>query len=142
MTLERHGDGLLIPWWKITKGVIARLPGLMLVSPAWKSIYNCLVVLLFLLSISTMIPSVLVATFLMAMNPKSKRHWKHMTIGVYPVIVSQIVAYNILLFSGVTIAELVFTFGPLISGSGALLCAMFMRKSVQSGKAGDVEKAL
>jgi hypothetical protein len=126
--------------WKITAGFKARLPALILVSPAWRNIYNCLLILLFLLSLSTILASTSVATFLMAMNPRAKRHWKHMTAGVYLVIVSQIMTYNFLLFSGVTIAELAFEFGPVIIGAGALQCVVFMR-NVQSSKSGDLEKA-
>lgn len=81
------------------------------------------------------------SNFIMVMNPGGKRHWRHMTPGVYFVLLSQFVVYTFLLVFGVTIAELAFAFGPLVVGAEALLCVVFMRKSEEGGKVGDVEKA-
>jgi hypothetical protein len=61
-----------------------------------------------------------------------------MTPGVYLVFFSQFVVYTFLLVSGVTIVELAFTFGPVVFGAGALMCVVFMRKSEENGKVGDV----
>src|ERR1700748_2981271 len=122
----------------MTEVVRARLPALMLVSPALRIIYNDILILLFALAVFAILTSVSVATFIMALNPRAKRDWRHMTSGVYLVILFEILAYIFLLYSGVTIAELAFDFGPLIFGVGALLCAMAMRTR-QHNKA-DIEK--
>jgi hypothetical protein len=113
---------------------------LVLVSPAWRTIYNYTLILLFALSVSTILASFLVATFIMAMNPSGKRHWRHMTLGVCLVLISEIVAYMLLLLSGVTIADLTFAFGPLVVGAGALLCVVFM-KTGERGEVDGAEKA-
>ena len=101
----------------------------MLVSPAWRMIYNYILILLFVVSVSGILASVSVSTFLMVLNPGAKRHWRHMTSRVYLIILFEILAYIFLLCSGVTIAEMAFGFGPLIVGAGALQCVVVMRKS-------------
>ena len=78
----------------------------------------------------------------MVMNPGGTRHWRHVTRGVYFVLLSQFVVYTFLLAPRVIIAELAFAFGPLVVGVGALLCVVFMGKCEKGGKVGDVEKAL
>jgi hypothetical protein len=101
----------------------------MLVSPAWRMIYNYLLILLFVISVSAIFASFSVATFVVTLNPGAKRHWRHMTFGVYVVLLSEILAYIFLLCSGATIADMAFAFGPLVVGAGALLCVVAMRKS-------------
>jgi len=125
---------------QITEVVKARLSDLFLLSPAWRTIYNYVLILIFVLSISMILACALVATFIVAMNPGAKRHWRHMTPGVYLVLFSQFLVYTFLLVSGVTMAELAFAFVPVVIGAGALLCVLFMRKSQDGCKVGDIEK--
>jgi hypothetical protein len=76
----------------------------------------------------------------MAMNPSGKRHWRHMTLGIYLVLIAETVAYILLLCSGVTTADLTLAFGPFIVGAGVLLCVMLMGNGGR-GEVDGIEKA-
>jgi hypothetical protein len=128
------------PLLKITGVFKAPFPTIVLITPPGKFIYDSIMLLLFCLSAWGILASVSITTFIMAINPIATRHWRHMTPGVYLVLLSQAAAYIFLLSFGVTTADLTFIFGPLLLGAGALLCVMFMKRS-EIGKVADSEKA-
>lgn len=116
---------------QVTEAFKARVPQILLISLPYRRTYNYLLILLFLLALSTFLAGILVASFLFATNPRSKRHWRHMTPGVYLLLISQFLVCGFFIYWGVTVAEYTFVIAPLIGGTGSLICVPLMRKSME-----------
>jgi hypothetical protein len=88
--------------------------------------------MLIFLSLLAVLSAMLVICYMMTMNPWSKRHWRHMTPGVYLMLVVQGVEYWFLLSWGVTrvrVMDILMVVGPINVGWGGLVAVMCMRKS-------------
>jgi hypothetical protein len=139
---------LLIFFLKIAEVVTARLPSLDLLAPFLRIIYNSTLLILVFLSLLAVLSSMSVICYMMTMNPWSKRHWRHMTPGVYLMLVVQGVEYWFLLSWGVTrvrVTDILMVVGPINVGWGGLVAVMCMRKSevgngMSSGKSDKEER--
>jgi len=114
---------------QITGTFKASVPQIFLISPPYRKIYNYLLILLFLLALSAFFAASLVAFFLMAMNPRSERHWRHMTLGVYLVLLSQVLIVVFITVWGSSNEEMAFVIWPLTTGTSCLMYVLCMRKS-------------
>lgn len=123
---------MLTTFVKITDGVTARLPSLNLLPTFLRTIYNSTLLILIFLSLLAVLSAMSVICYMMTMNPWSKRHWRHMTPGVYLMLVMQGVEYWFLLSRGVTrvrVMDILMVVGPINLGWAGLVAVMCMRKS-------------
>ncbi|KAF8848766.1 hypothetical protein BDZ45DRAFT_810512 [Acephala macrosclerotiorum] len=75
--------------------------------------------------------AILIAMFLMGANPKGERHWRHMTLGAWVMMLIMGAVYTVVLVMGVKVKEILLVVGPSMMGFvgfGAVAC---MRKSVE-----------
>jgi hypothetical protein len=114
--------------------ILNLLPGELPTSDALQRVCSYMLMLVFLLSLFVMVANMLIACFVLAMSPWSPRHWRHVGLGVYVVLGTQMAVYTICLWVGVTMAEVGFVVCPMVIGVGALGCWAFM-----SGETGDLE---
>jgi hypothetical protein len=113
--------------------------------PPIHALLNYSLIATFLLCATAIVCSTIVGCFVMAMNPGSDRHWRHMTVGVYFVILAQTALYGFALWAGVTGVEIVTTVGPVVLGLGAIGCWACMRGDggEEGGiRCGDEEKGM
>jgi hypothetical protein len=97
-----------------------------------RAIYNSTLLILIFFSLLALLPTVSVICYMMTMNPWSKRHWRHMTPGVYLMLVMQGLEYWFLLGWGVPRVkpmDILMVIGPINAGLGGLAAVMCMRKS-------------
>lgn len=102
-------------------------PTLFDLDPGLRTLSNYLLVLLTFSSLLVIAVSTLVACFVMAMNPGSERHWRHMTWGVYLVVALQTACYSAALWMGVGPVEVLLVVMPVVMGAGALGCLICMK---------------
>jgi len=96
-------------------------------------VYNILLIAILTIACLVMFTSMTILSFLLCMNPRSKRHWKHMTPPMYGLLVGEVV-YGVVLFSvGVLPTDLLFVFGPVYIGFASVVGALFFMRREKDG---------
>jgi hypothetical protein len=118
--------------FKITEVVTTHLPTIECFPAFLRTIYNSALLILIFLSLLALLSTVSVICCMMTMNPWSNRHWRHMTPGVYLMLVMQGLEYWFLLGWGVPrvkAMDILMVVGPINAGLGGLVAVICMRKS-------------
>ncbi|CZR56015.1 uncharacterized protein PAC_05903 [Phialocephala subalpina] len=119
----------------LTEAISARLPtwlfSFLAEGAVPRTIYNFALLTVSLGSASMLGGAMVIAMFLMGANPRGERHWRHMTLGAWVMLLMMGAVYTVVLVMGVKIKEILFVVGPSMMGCvgfGAVAC---MRKSVE-----------
>ncbi|EPE24119.1 hypothetical protein GLAREA_07969 [Glarea lozoyensis ATCC 20868] len=106
----------------------AVVPSILLHRGPWTFYYNLFLVVVWLSTVVVFWGSMLVAMFLMCMNPMSPRHRKHMTPSAWVGMVVFVTLYAVVLIAdGISIPDQILVIWPVIMGVAACLTPFAMR---------------
>jgi uncharacterized membrane protein YozB (DUF420 family) len=107
------------------------VPSTLRASPFCNFIYDFLLVFIAGMALSVLCMGFAMAGFMMAMNPNSERHWRHMTPSatVLSVLMGGYWAY--LGLGGTVVGDMALVYGPASFGVCCFLLVLCMRETVK-----------